>query len=98
MPQINRNNGNNGNTGHDSSSTVAFVVSESSIIIGNNDLCIFDNQNMDESKNSAQINGGSSDLEGCFGAGMVRNSVEARCLLAGSKSFIIDQLEVWSIN
>lgn len=92
MPHINKP------SGLESTSAVAFVASESSIIIGNNDLCIFDNQTFDESKNGAYINGGSSDLEGCFGAGMVRNSVEARCLLAGSKSFIIDQLEVWSIN
>jgi hypothetical protein len=67
---------------------IAFLVERDRIIIGNDDIII--NQN---------IENGSSNIEGCFGFGSItHNSKQAKCFLAGSNNFTINQLEVWSVN
>lgn len=68
----------------------AFSASENKIEFGNGDLCILGS--------GGRVSGGSSDLEGCFGVGLGRNTVNAKCFLAGSPQFNIDLLELWAIQ
>jgi hypothetical protein len=73
-----------------SSAPPAYVASENRIEFGNKDLCIL--------SSGGVISGGSSDLEGCYGLGLSRNSVNSKCFLAGSPQFPIDLLELWVIQ
>jgi hypothetical protein len=38
-----------------------------------------------------------SQLEGCYGLGFVRESIAASAILAGSENFEIDELEAWVV-
>lgn len=66
---------------------VAFVVERDLLTIGDGDLVL-----------GFALNEGESDLEHCFGIGLTPDSPEAATLLAGSSSFAIDDVEVWSIG
>ena len=64
----------------------AFFADHEYIEIGNGDLII------DQSLLS-----GTSEIEGCYGAGLAIGSREAKCFMAGRTEFIIDELELWSV-
>ena len=68
---------------------VAFIANESKIIIGNNDLVLLNTGSM--------LKNGTSELESCFGVGLMKNSREANCFLAGASHFPVDQMEIWGI-
>ncbi len=85
----------------------AFIGNENKLTIGNNDLVIYDhllnnntnnNTNNNSNINIMKLSQGTSELEGCFGIGMVRNSNESKSFLAGSPSFVIENIELWSIR
>ena len=73
-------------TGGEISTPVAFYAQTDKLIIGNYDLVI-----------DSTLTNGSSELERCFGIGAPCKSDEAKCLLAGSPNFTIDELEVWGL-
>jgi hypothetical protein len=73
-------------TGGEISTPVAFYAQTDKLIIGNYDLVI-----------DSTLTNGSSELERCFGIGAPCKSDEAKCLLAGSPTFTIDELEVWGL-
>lgn len=41
---------------------------------------------------------GESNLENCYGLGLAPDSPEALSMLAGAHEFVIDNIEVWSVN
>ncbi len=72
--------------GPDSSHSYAFYADIDRLLVGNGDLVI-----------DSSLREGSSDLEGCYGAGLEVGGVEAAHLLAGSVKFPIDDVEVWAL-
>ena len=73
-------------TGSEITTPVAFYAETDRLIIGNYDLVI-----------DSTVTNGVSELEHCFGIGAPCRSDEAKCMLAGSPTFTIDELEVWGL-
>lgn len=67
--------------------TYGYYVDSDHIEIGNGDIYI--DENMMEVY---------SELEGCYGLGLQRNTPEVSLLLGGANNFAIDELEIWMIN
>jgi len=65
---------------------MALYGQDDRLFIGNGDLTI-----------GADLLGGTSEIENCYGLGLEEQSSEAMCLLAGAPVFRIDELEVWTI-
>jgi hypothetical protein len=68
------------------SNCFGFYADISRLLIGNGDLII-----------DSSLSSGSSELEGCYGVGMIPESKDCSGVLAGGPNFPIDDLEVWSI-
>jgi hypothetical protein len=75
-----------GNVESNSTLPKAFFADQDHVEIGNGDLVI--EQSLDY---------GYSEIENCYGVGLSSGSSEAKCFLAGSPQFEIDELEVWSV-
>ncbi len=65
----------------------AFLVERDLLTIGDGDLVL-----------GFSLEEGESELEQCFGIGLEPNSPEVHCLLAGSSQFVINDVEVWSLE
>jgi len=64
-----------------------FYADLENFFVGNGDIII-----------SGDLKTGVSRLESSYGIGLERESLEAKCMLAGSEKFIIDAVEFWSIQ
>lgn len=69
------------------STPLAFYAQPDTFYIGNGDLCLENN-----------LLSGSSEIENCYGCGLVISSAESCCLLAGTPFFPIDVLEVFAVT
>jgi hypothetical protein len=86
------NNGSNNNndlttSSYINSTPLAFYAQPDTFYIGNGDLCL-----------EHDLLNGSSEIENCYGCGLVIPSVESCCLLAGTPFFTIDVLEVFAVT
>lgn len=66
---------------------VSFLAGRRELVIGNDDLVL-----------DSTLTSGTSQLEGCFGIGLDRQSSEASTMLAGHSHFEIDDVEVWMVE
>ena len=66
---------------------MAFFAQPDALFIGNGDLTI-----------NADLSAGSTELENCYGIGLIPNTPETFCLLTGSPFFNIDDVELWAIT
>ena len=69
------------------STPLAFYAQPDTFYIGNGDLCL-----------ENDLLNGSSEIENCYGCGLVIPSAESCCLLAGTPFFNIDVLEVFAVT
>jgi hypothetical protein len=67
--------------------TFGYYVDSDHVEVGNGDIYI--DENMMEVY---------SELEGCYGLGLQRQTPEVAMLMGGSNNFPIDELEVWMIQ
>ena len=87
----NNNNNNNNDllttSSYINSTPLAFYAQPDTFFIGNGDLCL---ENV--------LLTCSSEIEYCYGCGLVIPSAESCCLLAGTPFFTIDVLEVFAVT
>ena len=80
--------GSNTTSSYVNTTPLAFYAQPDDIFyVGNGDLCI-----------ENDLLNGSSEIENCYGCGLMTPCKEACCFLAGSPFFTIDVLEVFAIT
>jgi len=79
--------GSNTTSSYVNTTPLAFYAQPDIFYVGNGDLCI-----------ENDLLNGSSEIENCYGCGLMTPCKEACCFLAGSPFFTIDVLEVFAIT